>query len=125
LADRLAWERDLLGIYVSGHPLDAHQTTLAKSKLTIAEIKEAPKTGQVIILPVLIEEVRTVITKSGEKMSFLKLADKTSSLEAVVFPRLYKEHAGSILAGSCVLIKGNVSNRNGAVSLALDNLKAL
>ena len=58
-------------------------------------------------------------------MSFLKLADKTESIEAVVFPRLFKEQSGTILAGACVLIKGNVSSRNGEVSLALENVKAL
>ena len=125
LADKLNWERELLGIYVSGHPLDAHEATLAKSKLSIGQIKESPTTGQLVILPVLIEEVRTVLTKGGEKMSFLKLADKTDAIEAVAFPRLFREQSGAILPGTCVLIKGNVSHRNGEVSLALENLKAL
>jgi len=58
-------------------------------------------------------------------MAFIKLSDKTDSIEAVVFPKLYKERGDAVVAGACVLVKGTVSNRNGELSLALDNLKAI
>ncbi len=125
LIDKLAWEKELLGIYVSGHPLDAYASYTAKSPLTLAKIKVAPKAGMAIILPVLISEVRSILTKSGEKMAFLKIEDKTESLEAVVFPRLYKEHAAVIVPGTCVLVKGKVAVRNGEPSIAIEDLKVL
>ncbi len=126
LKDKLEWEKELLGIYVSGHPLDAHEGTLAKSKLTLAKIKEEPQPGLPIILPLLVAEVRTILTKKGgEKMAFIKFEDKTDSMEAVVFPKLFKEHSGAIVPGACLLIKGNVSNRNGELSLSIENLKVL
>jgi DNA polymerase-3 subunit alpha len=58
-------------------------------------------------------------------MAFIKLEDKTDSIEAVVFPRLFKEHAVRIVPGACVLAKGKVSIRNGEVSLAIEELKPL
>ncbi len=125
LADKLNWEKELLGIYVSGHPLDAHEATLNKARVTLASIRAEPRPGQAVILPLLIAEVRALITKSGEKMAFIKLEDKTDSMEAVIFPRLYKEHAATITAGACILIKANVSNRNGELSLAIENVKPL
>lgn len=125
LKDKLEWEKELLGIYVSGHPLDAHEGTLAKSKLTLAKVKEDPQPGMPITLPVLVADVRTILTKSGEKMAFIKFEDKTDSLEAVVFPKLFKEHNGAITSGACLLVKGSVSNRNGELSLSIDNLKPL
>ncbi|HUQ30169.1 MAG TPA: OB-fold nucleic acid binding domain-containing protein, partial [Candidatus Paceibacterota bacterium] len=125
LKDKLEWEKELLGIYVSGHPLDAHEATLAKAKLTISQIKEDPQPGMPIILPVLVAEVRTLLTKNGEKMAFIKFEDKTESIEAVVFPKLYKEHGLAVTAGTCMLVKGNVSNRNGELSLSIENLKPL
>ena len=123
--DKLAWEKELLGIYVSGHPLDVHEALTKKAHLSIAKIKEDPKTGQLIILPVLLSVVRTILTKSGEKMAFLIVGDTTDSIEAVIFPKLFKEHAALIAPDTCLLIKGKVSVRNGEPSIAIDELKVL
>ncbi|MCX6789928.1 MAG: OB-fold nucleic acid binding domain-containing protein, partial [Candidatus Kaiserbacteria bacterium] len=63
--------------------------------------------------------------KSGEKMAFLTIADKTESIEAVIFPKLLKEHAALIVPDACLLIKGKVTVRNGEPSIAIDELKPL
>ena len=130
LIDKLSWEKELLGIYVSGHPLDAHEALAKKAKLSLAQIKEHPQSGTLIILPVLVLVVRTILTKSGEKMAFTTVEDKTGSIEAVVFPRLFKEHAAAIVPGACFLAKGKVSVRNGPghagePSIAVEDLKLL
>jgi DNA polymerase-3 subunit alpha len=125
LLDKLAWEKELLGIYVSGHPLDAYEEKTKKAGTSIAKIKEDPRTGTLIILPVLISVVRSILTKGGEKMAFLTIADKTESIEAVIFPKLLKEHAALIVPDACLLIKGKVSVRNGEPSIAIEELKPL
>lgn len=125
LSEQLAAEKELLGIYVSGHPLDAHEEKVSKAATTIGGIQEDPKKGFPVILPVLVGEVRTVLTKKGEKMAFVRFEDKTGSIEAVLFPKLYKERGELLTPGNCLLIKANVSERNGEISLALDNLKTL
>jgi DNA polymerase III subunit alpha len=125
LLDKLAWEKELLGIYVSGHPLDAYEALVKKSKLSVAKIKEDPRPGTLAILPVLIVLVRAILTKGGEKMAFVTVEDTSGSIEAVVFPKLFKEHAGAIVPGACILVKGKVSVRNGETSLALEELKPL
>ncbi|HUY62458.1 MAG TPA: DNA polymerase III subunit alpha [Candidatus Paceibacterota bacterium] len=125
LTDKLAWEKELLGIYVSGHPLDAHPATMAKVKVSLAKLKEEPQPGLSVIMPALVSDVRTILTKSGEKMAFLKLEDKTGSLEAVVFPKLFKKHNGALAPGACIIAKGKVTVRNGEPSIAIDDLKLL
>lgn len=125
LLDKLSWEKELLGIYVSGHPLDAHEAVVKKAKFSIAKIKQEPQAGMLLILPVLISVVRTILTKSGEKMAFITVGDVTDSVEAVVFPKLFKEHANAIIPGVCVLLKCKVSIRNGETSLAIEDLKPL
>jgi DNA polymerase-3 subunit alpha len=125
LLDKLAWEKELLGIYVSGHPLDAYPEVLKKAVLSIKKVLEDPQPGMLLILPVLITTVRSVVTKNGEKMSFLTLEDLTGSLEAVVFPRLFKEHAALLAPGACILVKAKVAKRNGETSLAIEELKPL
>ena len=125
LLDKLAWEKELLGIYVSGHPLDAHAAITSKARLSIKKIKEEPQSGMLLILPILVTAVRTVLTKNGEKMAFVTVEDMTESIEGVAFPKLYKEHSGIIAPGACFLVKGKVSVRNGEPSLAIEELKAL
>ena len=125
LSEMLSWEQELLGIYVSGHPLDAHTGPLSKAKWTFSMIKEDPQKGLPVIMPVLVSEVRTILTKNGDKMAFVKFEDKTSSMEGVIFPKLYKEHGPSVAVGKCLLVKATVSNRNGEISLAIENLKVI
>jgi DNA polymerase-3 subunit alpha len=125
LSEKLASEKELLGIYVSGHPLDAHEGLLAKTPYTLAKIKAEPQPGLPVVLPVLVAEVRTILTKGGEKMAFIKFEDKTDTLEAVIFPKLYKEHGVSVTPGSCLVVKANVSKRGGELSLAVESLRAL
>lgn len=125
LSQQLLDEKELLGIYVSGHPLDAHTSSTGKASLTIGAIKEDPKKGLPIIIPVLVSECRALLTKKGDKMAFVKFEDKTGSIEAVVFPKLYKERGEILVPGTCLLVKGNVSERNGEISLAVENLKPL
>ena len=125
LLDKLAWEKELLGIYVSGHPLDAYESVTQRAHLTIKKVKEEPRSGTPIILPVLVSAVRTILTKSGEKMAFITVEDTTDSVETVIFSKLFKEHAGLLVSGACILIKGKVSIRNGETTLAIDELKPL
>jgi len=125
LTEKLIWEKELLGIYVSGHPLDAHLNTLDRATLSIKDIKDNPEAGRAIIIPALVAEVRTHLTKKGEKMAFVKFTDKNDSIEAVIFPKLYKEHVAIAVPGSCLLIKGTISIRNGETTLAIEDLKGL
>ena len=125
LLDKLAWEKELLGIYVSGHPLDAHETVTKKAHLTIQKIKEEPQQSQPFILPLLVGVVRPILTKSGEKMAFVTVEDTTDSIETVIFTKLFKEHAAILVPGTCILAKGKVSIRNGETTLAIDELKPL
>ena len=113
------------GIYVNGHRLYTNTADTKKAVLTIAKIKEERQQGMLVILPVLISIVRTLLTKSGEKMAFVTVEDTTDSIEAVVFPKLFKQHSAIIVPGACVLAKGKVSIRNGEVTLAIEELKPL
>lgn len=125
LLEKLAWEKELLGIYVSGHPLDAHEAIQKKVRISLAKMKEEPQPGMTVILPVLVTLARTILTKGGEKMAFLTVEDMTSSIEAVVFPKLYKEKAAIVLPGTCLLVKAKLSMRGGELSLAIEELKSL
>ncbi len=121
---KLKWEKDLLGIYVSGHPLDKHRAKLANVKNSIKHAKENLR-GVETVIGGFIETAQQILTKNGEKMSFLKIADLSDSIEAVVFPRSLKEYEKLLIPGACVLLKGKISERNGEASFVVEKAKGL
>lgn len=122
---RLMWEKELLGLYVSGHPLDKFKERLSKRNMTLGELKARVKPGMVTITGGMIENVRVILTKKGDQMAFIKLADFDGSIEAVVFPKDYATHKDIIRVESCIVLKGTLNNRNGEYSIVADALKAL
>lgn len=124
LTQKLMWEKELLGLYVSGHPLDSHKSKL-KDKPTMAKVKKSTRPGVTTVIAGLVEEAKVILTKKGEKMAFVKLSDQTDSLEAVVFPKTYKENADKLVAEKCVMLKGKLSKRNGETSFQVDAVKEL
>lgn len=124
LEERLAWEKELLGLYVSGHPLDKHRAKFSDSKKTIKHAKEHLR-GVETVIAGFIEQSRVNMTKNGERMGFLKIADFSDSIEAVVFPRTFKEYEPIMAPGSCIVLKGKISERNGEQSFIVEKAKAL
>ncbi|OHA84193.1 MAG: DNA polymerase III subunit alpha [Candidatus Yonathbacteria bacterium RIFOXYC1_FULL_52_10] len=122
--DMLTWEKELLGLYVSGHPLDAHKAKLENRSATLRAIKALPD-GATVVAAGIIEDVREVITKKGDRMAFIKLADYDDVIEVVAFPKLYSEAKVLLVKEACVKIKGKVSERNGEKSVAADAVKEL
>ena len=73
----------------------------------------------------IIESIRPVITKNNERMAFLKISDLTGSIEAVVFPSLYKDLVDVLVAEKCIALSGKVSNRNGEKSIIIEAVKEI
>ena len=120
----LAWEKELLGLYVSGHPLDKHRAKFADAKKTIKHAKEHLR-GVETVIAGFIESARINMTKNGERMGFLKMADYSDTIEVVAFPRTLKEYETLLTPGSCVVVKGKISERNGEQSFIVERAKAL
>lgn len=121
---RLIWEKELLGLYVSGHPLDKHRDKLANAKNSIKHAKENLKNVETVIAG-YVETVQSIITKKGERMAFLKVSDMSDSIEVVVFPNLLKENEQLMISGNCIMLKGKISDRNGQESFVAEKAKAL
>ncbi len=123
--EKLAWEKELLGLYLSGHPLDKFRHLLEKREVNIARAKTEYKEGMVAVVAGILQEVKTIITKKNEIMAFLKLADFSGSIEVVVFPRTWNEHKALFSPDALVALKGRISNRNNTVSMVAEKAKAL
>lgn len=121
---RLVWEKELLGLYVSGHPLDIHAKKM-EGKPGIAEVKKTAREGAVTVIAGIVSESKVILTKNGEKMAFVTLSDLEDSIEAVAFPRVLAEHAENLALDTCTLLKGRVSKRNDEISFIIEAVKAL
>ncbi|PIT91382.1 DNA polymerase III subunit alpha [Candidatus Kaiserbacteria bacterium CG10_big_fil_rev_8_21_14_0_10_49_17] len=125
MREQLAWERELLGLYVSGHPLDEHKEKLNRLKADIKKTKESVREGVETVIGGIVEDSKVILTKSGEQMAFLRIADFSDTLEVVIFPRLFTAHKDLFALEKCIAIKGRLSNRNGEQSMVAEAVKAL
>ncbi|MEX0924689.1 MAG: DNA polymerase III subunit alpha [Candidatus Paceibacterota bacterium] len=123
--EQLTWEKELIGLYISGHPLDSFKDKLEKQKASIADIIESGVKKETVILGALIEEKKEIFTKKGDRMAFIKLGDYTGSIEAVAFPSVYEKLRDKLEPDTCVVIKGTITKRDSVTSIAIDKAKRL
>ncbi len=124
LESKLAWEKELLGFYISGHPLDHFESQIKKTGNTIESLlKKNNARNQVLIAS--IESIKTINTKSNARMAFIGLQDKTGKCEAVIFPETFKELGKIITEGAVMVLQCSVSEKNDRKSLLIDKAKIL
>jgi DNA polymerase-3 subunit alpha len=121
---KLIWEKDLLGIYVSGHPLDQFVEEV-KKRTPLAIVKSDGRQGVPVVTAGMIETVRELITKKGDKMAFVQLVSKDESMELVTFPECFEAYRNLLVPGTCVAIKGKLNIRNDEPSILVDKIKLL
>jgi len=122
--DKLAWEKELLGLYISGHPLEIHKEKLVKIQTDIEKLSKM-REGDLAVIAGSVEVIRDTLTKKGERMVFMTLADLSSTTEVVVFPRVLSEYRQFVQTGALIAIKGRVSKRRGETSFIAEKIKAL
>lgn len=123
MREQLQWERELMGLYLSQHPLEAYKSLLGEqctpiSSLTVEHHNKAVTVGGNII------DVREITTKNGQKMAFVRIGDQSNEIEIVLFPSIYQQTIGIWERDRIVIVKGKISaqDRDGNVS---DELKVL
>jgi DNA polymerase-3 subunit alpha len=125
MRDKLTWEKELLGLYLSGHPLEKFRAQIEKNNIDIKKALETTKEGGTVVLAVMINEVRLVQTKKNETMAFISIGDFSGSAEAVVFPRSYTEYKSVLNPDACLAMKLTLNTRNGEKGFLLERLKVL
>ncbi len=125
MAEKLLWEKELLGLYISGHPLDRLRDKLESRNVNIKKIKEEIGNGLPVTIAGIIDTARQVITKGNERMAFLKISDLTGSIEAVAFPSIFKESMEILVSEKCIAFSGKVSLRNGEKSIIIEAVKEI
>ena len=109
--EQLGWERELLGLYLSAHPLDSYDAFLNEQTNATKSIT-SDNDGALVAVGGLISKNRTLVTKAGSKMAFMTIEDKTGEIEVVVFPKTFEKMPQNIDPSDVVLIKGRVSGKD-------------
>lgn len=116
----LAWEKELVGVYVSSHPLQQMTVDLMNVVThSTAEITEEVA-GKAVVIAGMVAEVRTHTTKKGETMAFVRLEDLQGTVDVTVFPQLYKDKRHLWTKDKIVIVFGKADVRNGRVGVIAD-----
>ncbi|MBQ6510766.1 DNA polymerase III subunit alpha [Candidatus Saccharibacteria bacterium] len=112
--EQLLAERDLMGLYLSAHPLDKYDTFFEEQTHPYS-IVSAENDGKTVVIGGIITNVRTLLTKSNAKMAFVKIENKTSEQEAIIFPSIFEQFGGKLVQDNVVKITGrvNAKDKNG------------
>ena len=109
--ERLMWERELLGLYISAHPLDRYETYLSEQTQPLTQL--VPEyDSRMMTVGGIISTVRTIVTKSGLKMAFVGIEDKFGEGEIIVFPNLYEKVGAKLLQDTVIRVSGKNSARD-------------
>ncbi len=122
---KLEWEKDLLGLYISGFPLDPWKEKILARGIDIRTIQDAIKDNTEVTIGVLIENVKVTKTRKGDAMALVTIRDYSSAFEIAVFPESYEKYKSLIKKDTTVIIKGKVASRNGDKTLVLNEIKKL
>ena len=109
--ERLMWERELLGLYISAHPLDRYETYLSEQTQPLTQL--VPEyDSRMMTVGGIISTVRTIVTKSGSKMAFVGIEDKLGEGEIIVFPNLYEKVGAKLVQDAVIRVSGKNSARD-------------
>lgn len=120
----LQWEKELLGLYVSGHPVKEYQAYIDKVAVPLDSLKPE-LVGQKIAVGGVIQKIQKILTKRQETMLFVMLEDTRGKIEVLIFPKIL-EKLGSVFAEEKMIIaEGRLSDKDGAYKLIVDEAKEL
>ncbi|KKU19081.1 MAG: polymerase III, alpha subunit protein [Candidatus Azambacteria bacterium GW2011_GWA2_45_90] len=121
--DKLVWEKELLGLFISSHPLERFKDALAK----YTPIKElsAARNGYKIKTAGIVSSIKKIITKSKKLMAFVNLEDFDGKMEIIVFPDAFEKNAALWQENKILAVAGKIDNRNGSVKIICEEAKEI
>jgi len=122
--EKLQWERELLGLYVSGHPLRNYKTVLAAKTVPLVQISQE-LVGKLIKIGGVIAGVKKIITRTGKPMLFVNVEDETKSIEVIAFPAVIERNPTFFQENKVVIISGKVDARDGVPKIIANDIEEL
>ncbi len=109
--EQLLWERELLGLYLSRHPLEIFEDYLAEQTIPLNTLTPEHD-SRAVVIGGSVADVREIMTKNGQKMAFVRIEDRFGEVEAILFPNSYQQTVGTWERDKVVLVRGKVSSKD-------------
>lgn len=124
--DRLRFEKEVLGFYASGHPIEEEKNILQIfDRKKIAIVKEQIADHAKVRVAGMIEDQRVIQTKNKEQMAFLRLSDETGEIEVTVFPKPFSKFQTKLQKDELIFVEGRVQEHQGDKKILLDKCTTL
>jgi DNA polymerase-3 subunit alpha len=120
--EKLLWEKQLLGLYISGHPLESFKKFFTGVTVPLKYISEGAN-GKRVKVGGIISLIKKITTKSGKPMMFIKLEDQTNKVELVVFPTTLEQSPMIFEENKIIIVEGKVDNRGGVPKIICQNIE--
>ena len=121
-SERLTLEKEMLGFYITGHPLDGYEALLAKyTNADTVSLKEKAD-REAVRIGGIIRTIKTIKTKKGEQMAFVTIEDMLGALELVVFPSIYAKVAQLLTDDNPVIVEGAVQKDENSATILCDTM---
>ncbi len=121
--DKLTWEKELLGLYVTEHPIDEYKDFFAHYTTSCREMHNMKK-GQVRGGGI-ITKIQKVVTRTSEPMLFVQIEDTSGQIEVLVFPSVLKETREIWQEDKIIICDGKLNDRDGTAKLLVNNVREI
>ncbi|NTW75985.1 MAG: DNA polymerase III subunit alpha [Candidatus Moranbacteria bacterium] len=122
--ERLAWEKELIGLYISDHPVSEYDEYLREVATPVHDIDALPD-GAPVKLGGVVATSKKILSKNGQPMYFAGIEDLTGRIEVLVFPRVAAETEGLWAEDGIVIVEGKVNRRDGSAKVVAESGRKL
>jgi len=121
----LAMEKEMLGLYISQHPLKDHQKKIEEVITTNSNEAINLPDGSIVTVAGIINRIRKITTKKGNPMAFIGLEDLEGSMEVIIFPRVFEANKENLNKDEIIVVDGSLDNAEGKVKLIAKKMARL
>ncbi|MEI8143495.1 MAG: DNA polymerase III subunit alpha [Candidatus Berkelbacteria bacterium] len=119
---RLQWERELLGIYVSEHPLtDAMHLIEPNRSIKLSELKDGEE-GQFVRVCGIVTTIQKILTRNKDQMFFVRMEDSVVNCEVLIFPKILEKYRDTIASDKIITVDGFLSFKDGSAKILADEI---
>jgi DNA polymerase-3 subunit alpha len=121
--ERLAWEKELLGLFISSHPLNGLREALSVKATAISDLPRVQDRNTRVRIGGIISKIKKIITRTGRPMLFVNVEDLNERIEVVVFPSIIERNPAAFQENKVVLISGRLDSRDGVPKIICEEIE--
>ena len=119
---KLIWERELLGLFISEHPLKEYEEILKKYAKPIKDVGSHRYQAPIKVVGI-ITKIKKILTSSKEIMAFIKIEDPSGEIEIIVFPKILKANAEILKENKTISVTGKISRKDESLKIIVETIR--